>query len=161
MTWTEPEVFYQRLAAFHATAAALITESGTGRILLVKPTYKDSWAWPGGYLDAGEYPQDGCARELAEELGITIAVGRLLLLDFAPPAGKRQRALFSMTFDCGDLPADATVQLQPDELQAWKFFTAEEAAERLPATERHRAAAALHARRHRTTHYLAAGRGSR
>lgn len=91
-TWTEPDVFYAQLAAFHATTAALITGPGTGKILFVKPVYKNAWAWPGGYLDAGEYPHDGCARELAEEIGLTITPGRLLLVDFAPPAGKRQRA---------------------------------------------------------------------
>jgi ADP-ribose pyrophosphatase YjhB (NUDIX family) len=156
-TWTEPEVFYAELAAFHATTAALITEPDTGRILLVKPTYKPAWAWPGGYLEAGETPHEGCARELAEELGLTLAPGRLLLLDFAPPAGKRERALISMTFDCGDLPATATVRLQKDELQDWAFFTADQAADRLPTAERARVAAALRAREHTTTHYLPAG----
>lgn len=156
VTWTEPELFYQQLAAFHATTAALITEPGTDRILLVKPSYRSSWAWPGGYLDDGEYPHDGCARELFEELGVTVTPGRLLLVDFAPPAGQRRRALISMTFDCGDLPADAIIRLQRDELQQWAFLSAAEAAKRLPAGERHRVSAALHARRHDTTHYLAA-----
>jgi 8-oxo-dGTP diphosphatase len=55
--------------SFYATTAALITGIATGRVLLVKPTYRDHWALPGGYLEAGEYPQDGCARELHEGLG--------------------------------------------------------------------------------------------
>ncbi len=153
-TWTEPDVFYAQLAAFHATTAALITEAGTGRILLVKPVYKDAWAWPGGYLDAGEYPHDGCTREVAEELGLKISPGQLLLVDFALPAGKRQRALINMLFDCGELPADTPIRLREDELSTWAFLTEDEAAERLPAAERHRVAAAVRARRTGLTTYL-------
>ncbi|MDR7319878.1 MULTISPECIES: NUDIX hydrolase [Catenuloplanes] len=152
--WSEPDVFYAQLATFHATTAALITESGTGKILLVKPVYKDVWAWPGGYLHAGEYPHDGCARGLEEELGLRITPGRLLLVDFAPPAEHRRRALISLLFDCGDLPRDAPIRLQQSELSVWAFFTADEATERLPATEHHRATAALHARRNNSTAYL-------
>ncbi|GAB7044625.1 MULTISPECIES: NUDIX hydrolase [Catenuloplanes] len=154
MTWTEPHVFYAQLATFHATTAALITEPGSRRILLVKPVYKDAWAWPGGYLDACEYPHDGCARELAEELGLSITPGRLLLVDFAPPTEHRRRSLVSMLFDCGELPPDTTIRLQERELSVWAFFTADEAAERLPATERHRVTAALHAHRNNSTVYL-------
>ncbi|MDP9794121.1 ADP-ribose pyrophosphatase YjhB (NUDIX family) [Catenuloplanes nepalensis] len=153
-TWSEPDVFYAQLATFHAMTAALITEPGTGRVLLVKPAYKDAWTWPGGYLDAGEYPHDGCARELTEALGLTIAPGRLLLVDFAPPTAHRRRALISMLFDCGELPPDTTIHLQESELSVWAFFTADEAADRLPAMERYRVTAALHARRNNSTVYL-------
>jgi 8-oxo-dGTP diphosphatase len=30
-----------------------------GRILLVKPTYKDGWEIPGGYVEPGETPVEG------------------------------------------------------------------------------------------------------
>lgn len=107
-----------------------------------------------GYLDAGEYPHDGCARELGEEFGLTITPGRLLLVDFAPSTEHRRRALISMLFDCGDLPRNATIRLQESELSVWAFFTADDAAERLPVTERHRVTAALDARRANSTAYL-------
>ncbi len=59
-----------------------------------------------------------------------------------------------MLFDCGELPPDTTIRLQEDELSEWAFLTDDEAAERLPAAERHRIAAAVHARRTDSTTYL-------
>ncbi|MFE9188253.1 hypothetical protein ACFYL6_01455 [Micromonospora sp. NPDC007208] len=50
MTWTEPATWYANLASFYAAAAAFITDPA-GDVLLVKPTYRDHWAFPGGYVD--------------------------------------------------------------------------------------------------------------
>ncbi|WP_328474995.1 NUDIX hydrolase [Actinoplanes sp. NBC_00393] len=153
-TWIEPDQWYAQLPSLYATTAALITEAVTGRVLLVKPTYRDHWALPGGYLEAGEYPQDGCARELHEELGLRIDVGALLVLDWAPPTGPRPRALISMTFDAGILPAYAPVRLPADELAAYDFLEPDVAAARLPAEVAPRIAAALEARRTGRAAYL-------
>jgi 8-oxo-dGTP diphosphatase len=71
-TWVEPEAWYAQLPSFHAAAAGLITATGTDHVLLVKPTYRDDWSLPGGYVEAGEFPHDACARELHEELGLTV-----------------------------------------------------------------------------------------
>ncbi|SEO93588.1 NUDIX domain-containing protein [Actinacidiphila rubida] len=58
---------------FSLGAAAIITDQ-IGRVLLVRPTYRedDRWLLPGGALEAGEHPMDACRREVAEELGRTI-----------------------------------------------------------------------------------------
>jgi ADP-ribose pyrophosphatase YjhB (NUDIX family) len=157
-TWIEPDVWYAQLPSFYATTAALITEQGTGRILLVKPSYRDHWTFPGGYLEAGEYPQDGCARELREELGLDLQPGALLVLDWAPPAGPRPRALISMTFDAGQLPADTPFRLPPDELTSYAFLDPHEAAARLPANVAPRVNAAIEARLTGKTVYLASQR---
>jgi 8-oxo-dGTP pyrophosphatase MutT (NUDIX family) len=155
-TWTDPQVFYAQLPSFYAAAAALITDPD-GNVLLVKPNYRDRWTFPGGCLDAGEFPHDACRREVNEELGIDLDVGNLLVLDVAPPAEPRPRAIISFTFDCGTLPNGDTLRLSPDELDAWAFLPPDEAARRLPDNATARVDAALTARRTGATIYLANG----
>ncbi len=54
-----------------------------GRILLARRTagrdLAGSWEFPGGKVDAGETPEQALARELHEELGIDVRVGKPLI----------------------------------------------------------------------------------
>ena len=43
-----------------------------GRVPLLK-NERDEWELPGGKLEVGETPEDGVCREVAEEIGLTIA----------------------------------------------------------------------------------------
>ena len=60
-------------------AGALIRDAG-GRVLLIHQTYQrpSQWLPPGGWVDRGETPQDAAQREVWEELGVRVAVGRPL-----------------------------------------------------------------------------------
>lgn len=156
MTWTEPATWYANLASFYAAAAAFITDSA-GNVLLVKPTYRDHWAFPGGYVDGSEYPHEACAREIREELGITREVGELLVVDWAPPAGQRPRAITSFTFDCGYLSNLDGLDLPGDELEDIAFFSQNEAEQRLSDNVATRVQAAMRARDQRAAMYLAGG----
>ncbi len=48
-----------------------------GRVVLLK-NKRDEWELPGGKLDLGETPQSCLAREIFEELGVSITVDRIL-----------------------------------------------------------------------------------
>jgi ADP-ribose pyrophosphatase YjhB (NUDIX family) len=63
------------LPAKRMGSGALIRDP-EGRVLLVEPTYKATWEVPGGVVESDESPRGACARELREELGLEIAVGR-------------------------------------------------------------------------------------
>ncbi|WP_306359498.1 NUDIX domain-containing protein [Nocardia sp. CC227C] len=64
-------------------AAGVVVVNGTA-VLLVRPTYKDHWDIPGGYVESGESPRDACRREVAEELGLAIREFRFASVDWAP-----------------------------------------------------------------------------
>ena len=62
------------------TVDAFVRDS-RGRLLLVRrgrPPFRGKWALPGGFCDVGETTQECCAREVEEETGVEVRVGRLL-----------------------------------------------------------------------------------
>ena len=59
------------MATPRVAAGALFSDE-SGRVLLVKPTYKKTWDIPGGYVEPGESPRAACIREIREELGLSV-----------------------------------------------------------------------------------------
>jgi len=88
---------------------------------MVRPTYKDHWDIPGGYVEPGESPRDACAREIAEELGLHREVGTLLAVDWAPHPDDGDKLLF--LFDGGVLTTEEenAVLLQEAELAEYRY----------------------------------------
>jgi 8-oxo-dGTP pyrophosphatase MutT (NUDIX family) len=93
-----------------------------GRVLLVHPTYQDVWEIPGGSLEQDESPLEAAAREIKEELGFAPHVGRLLCVDWVPPAPPWDGGLMFL-FDGGVLSSDqiAGIRLRPEELDRFEF----------------------------------------
>ncbi|MFJ4184165.1 NUDIX domain-containing protein [Kitasatospora sp. NPDC089509] len=136
---TEVRPGYVR-AVWPMAAGALIRD-GLGRVLLVNPTYHaDRWLLAGGGMDRdGLSPKETLRRELLEELGLDLPVGRLLVVDWIPQEGR----FFEETvyvFDCGvlDEQARAAVRLPEKELSGFEFFELEEACKRLAGQDARR-----------------------
>jgi ADP-ribose pyrophosphatase YjhB (NUDIX family) len=127
------------------------------RILLVKPNYRTYWAIPGGMVEAGEAPHQCVTREVAEELGLRITAGELLVVDWVPPQGDRPRVMTNYIFDGGVIDDPAAIQLQNEELDDARFWTWEQAEARMPANTAARIPAARNARKDQRTIYLPGG----
>ncbi|MFB7369424.1 NUDIX domain-containing protein [Streptomyces sp. NPDC056222] len=140
-------------------AAGVLLFDEQDRFLLVDPTYKPGWEFPGGVVEPGEPPARAGMREVAEEIGIELdSVPRLLLVDWERPQPPGYGGL-RLLFDGGLLPtADADRLLLPGaELRGWRFVTEEEAAELLPPVRYRRLRWALRARERGTVLNLEAG----
>ena len=58
-----------------------IVRDGAGRLLLVRranPPAQGTWSLPGGRVETGESDPDALRREVAEETGLEVTVGRLV-----------------------------------------------------------------------------------
>lgn len=149
----EPAQWYASLPSFLASATALITNpAGTG-VLAVKPNYRPHWNLPGGIMEAGEPPHVCCAREVAEELGVDLGLGRLLVLDWVEPTLVR-KAWFGYVFDGGVLDDPVQLTLQNDELEEVGFIDAAQVREMFTANTADRVEAALTARANGGVAYL-------
>lgn len=140
------------------SAAGALFVDDHGKVLLVEPTYKEHWEIPGGYIEPGETPSQACARELVEELGMPLPIGRLLVVDWAPTELDSHKVLF--IFDGGTLtpPTISAIRLNPTELASYEFVPPPDLPARLIPRLTRRLLAAIDAQRTGRTVYLEAGR---
>jgi 8-oxo-dGTP diphosphatase len=116
----DPDTWFAQLPGVVVAAGALITDPA-GQVLLVKPNYRDHWTLPGGVCEHGEPPHAGCAREVAEEIGLSLPVGGLLAVDWSQPYGRHARPIMHFVFDGGTLDDGAGIVLQREELDHYRF----------------------------------------
>ncbi|WP_329173533.1 MULTISPECIES: NUDIX hydrolase [unclassified Streptomyces] len=111
--------------------ASMLFRSADGRILIVEPNYRDdgTWTLPGGTIesDQDETPRQGARRETLEEIGLDVAPGALLVLDWSSGPGRPPSVSF--LYDGGVLSDEqlAAVRLQESELDSWRLIDPAEA----------------------------------
>ncbi|TPQ16827.1 NUDIX hydrolase [Streptomyces sporangiiformans] len=140
-------------------AAGVLLFDEHDRVLLVDPTYKAGWEFPGGVVERGEAPARAGMREVAEETGIQLDdVPSLLVVDWESPRPPGYGGL-RLLFDGGRLDGEAArrMLLPGPELRGWRFVTEEEAATLLPPVRYERLRWALRARERGAALYLEAG----
>jgi 8-oxo-dGTP diphosphatase len=142
-------------------AAGALFFDRDGNVLLVKPTYKEGWDIPGGYVEPGETPSEACEREIQEELGLETVVTKLLAVDWAPSEHEGDKVLF--VFDGGVLEpgAQSAFKLPEDELRTFAFQPPEALDELMPDRLARRLRAAITAHRSDEVVYLEHGSPTR
>lgn len=101
--------------------AGVLLRNLHGQVLLVEPTYKDTWEIPGGVVEDGESPREAAVRECAEELGVELSVGEPVCIHYAPMVRIPADGVM-FVFDAGT--TDLTVEdfvLPPDEIRSARF----------------------------------------
>lgn len=128
----------------HPASSGVTIYDSSGRLLIVKPTYKKGWSIPGGQMEAGESPWETACRETLEEVGLTVSAGRLIAVDFRPDE-KGMRFLFN----CGRMSKRVlkAIRLQESELEDHRFVSLDEAAELLRGPVSRRVTASAGAKR--------------
>ena len=131
--WVVEAEFYRQLPRKRMAAGVLICNEHS-EILLVKPIYRKEWLTPGGVIEKGESPRQACMRELREELGLDVGIGRLLCLEYVSGDEVKGDALMFI-FD-GGIFSNAQVErivLQKEELSMFRFMPLNETQSLLPA----------------------------
>lgn len=85
-----------------------------GRVLLCHRRDIDMWNLPGGGMESGELPTEAAIREVKEETGLDVVVGRLIGV-----YGKRDRDDVVFTFTCDVVGGQLT---ETDESDACQYF---------------------------------------
>ncbi|MFC4907309.1 NUDIX domain-containing protein [Actinomadura gamaensis] len=153
-----PDLAYiASLPRTRGAAAALLLDD-LGRVMLVKPTYKEGWYLPGGVIEEGESPLTACERECREELGLAPRLSGLVCVDWGPPRGGVDAVnvfVFAGRITAAEI---AAVRLPPDELSDHMMVAPEKVAEFAPGHIARRMEPALRGMAERRAVYLEDGR---
>ena len=98
-----------------------------GQVLIVQPTYKATLEIPGGITEQNESPKQCATREIMEELGLNLELGRLLVVNYSSASPERTESL-SFIFDGGILEPEviAQIRLPKSELESFRFVAVKE-----------------------------------
>lgn len=138
-------------------AHALLTDPWD-RACLLETTFKDDWELPGGIVNPSESPRAGAVREIEEELGLQLEVGRILAIDWLAPYLGWDDAL-ELVFDAGSVTEQQVDAVVPDpvEVRAVHWLAPDKAADKMAPFARGRLLAAVACRVGGGTQYLERG----
>ena len=120
-------------------ACAIIFDETREKILLTRRADNGLWCLPGGGMDPGESISETCAREVWEEIGLHVHVGRLIGVYTTPhritvyPDGNRAQYV-SFNFEAEAYGGELGTS---DEVTEFGYFTPAEI-EEIPLMEHHR-----------------------
>ena len=93
-----------------------IIENDQGKILLCHRTDHDLWNLPGGGVEKGETPWEALIREVEEETGLEVEIGRLVGLYSKPNKDE-----IVLTFVCRVTGGKLTLNAEADQINYFEF----------------------------------------
>lgn len=127
-------------------------------LLIVKPTYRPEWLVPGGIVEENESPYRAAAREIQEELGLSLPIGQLLCVEYRSAEPPRSENL-QFIFDGGVLSKEsiAKIVLPANELVTYAFVPLHQALEKVTPYLARRLTLAMTARAQQRAIYMENG----
>lgn len=115
--------FYNSRPAKRVGGGVLIFNK-EGALLLIKPSYRNTWSWPGGGSDSGESPYATAVRECKEEIGILPESLQLAFVNYVPPRpdGTLDVIHFVFIMDPVDSNFITKLKLPKNEIDAAEFI---------------------------------------
>ena len=150
----ERKAYQQTLPKKRMSAGCLFFDE-RGRLLVVNPTYKETWEIPGGVVEQSESPREAAIREVAEELGLVCRLERLLCVDYK---SETETSIESVQFIfLGPVMSVETInriRLPREELSEFRLLAPEKAVKLLNKKLRRRVRHCLKALKRPVTLYL-------
>ena len=113
--------------ALRLSVSAVVWRDGPGQeLLLMQRSDNAHWGLPGGYVEAGESVESAAAREVYEETGVRVAIGRLvgvysdpatMVIEYAP-----DRRIHAVNLCFEARPIGIGTATTPDETLASGYF---------------------------------------
>lgn len=129
----------------HVLASGVLVWDESGRLLMVQTHNRSSLILPGGLVEAGESPAVAAHREVLEEIGLDVSIGRLLVVQHLDGEEEKPSSV-QFVFDSQPVPGTSALRLQVDEIASAHWLEPHEAVAVHAVRGRTRLIAALAAR---------------
>lgn len=133
-SYQQNKKYYDSLDKKRVSVGTLFFDKA-GKLLIVKPTYKNNWILVGGTVDKNESPMQAALRETKEELNLKVKNLKLLSIEYKKFDTYKNEALFFLFYG-GHLSAKeiSQIKLPADELENYQFVAIAKAKKLLSLT---------------------------